>query len=163
MGWFTPFQTKQGIGQYCVLPQKWRWANYGSKISSCICYVGYYRCRFLYFNLLNIWWKNKIKSHNMKALVILSHSWLPFVPLTGLYGKNYFCGSLCRFSGVFSWEKTPLRSPMQITWPWPQVDSFNHGLITVRQKKMWWENFTKSFLSNIINHGEGDVQWQSNI
>ncbi len=33
-------------------------------------------------------------SHNMKALAILSHSWLPFLPLTCLYEKNNFCGSL---------------------------------------------------------------------
>ncbi len=39
------------------------------------------------------------KSHNMKALAILSHSWSPFLPLTCLYGRNKtFVGlwSICR-------------------------------------------------------------------
>ncbi len=27
----------------------------------------------------------------------------------------------------------------------------------------WWETFTHLFLSNIINHGESDVQWQFSI
>ncbi len=26
--------------------------------------------------------------------------------------------------------------------------------------RKWWETFTKLFLSNTINHGESDVQWQ---
>ncbi len=29
--------------------------------------------------------------------------------------------------------------------------------------KWWWETFTKWLLSNIINHGESDVQWQISI
>ncbi len=36
-------------------------------------------CNFLTFHT---------KSHNMKALVILSHSWSPFLPLTCLYWNN---------------------------------------------------------------------------
>ncbi len=74
-------------------------------------------------------------SHNMKALIILSHSWPPFLPLTCLHG-NKNCGSV-QPSGVFSWEKTPSRFSMQSTWPLQQVCRFSHGLITVRQKKMW--------------------------
>ncbi len=50
-------------------------------------------------------------------------------------------------SGVFSWEKTPPRLPMQITWPWPSVSRFCHGLITIRQRKMtcqlFWIIFAK--------------------
>ncbi len=34
-------------------------------------------------------------------------------------------------------KKTPARLLMQITWPWPPVGIFRHGLITVRQTKMW--------------------------
>ncbi len=30
-------------------------------------------------------------------------------------------------------------------------------------KQMWWETFTKVFLSNMINYGESDVQWQISI
>ncbi len=50
-------------------------------------------------------WTFHIKSHNMKALVILSHSWSPFLPLTCLYGKNELFGVSVWTSGVFSWEK----------------------------------------------------------
>ncbi len=82
-------------------------------------------------------WTFHTKSHNMKAVVILSHLWSPFRPLTCLYGKNELLWVSVQPSGVFSWQKTPLRLPMQITWPWPPVGSFSHGLITVRQKKMW--------------------------
>ncbi len=84
-----------------------------------------------------LFWTFHNKSQNMKALVILSHSWLPFLPLTCFYGKNELLWVSMWPSGVFSWEKTPLRLPMQITWPWPPVGRFSHGLITVRQKKMW--------------------------
>ncbi len=78
-------------------------------------------------------WTFHTKSHNMKALVILSHSWTPFLPLTCLYGKN----ELLWASGVFSWEKPLPRLSMQVTLLWPPVGRFNHGLITINQKKMW--------------------------
>ncbi len=42
-------------------------------------------------------WTFHNKSHNMKALVILNHSWSPFLPLTCLYGKNELLWSF----GVF--------------------------------------------------------------
>ncbi len=45
------------------------------------------------------------KSDNMKALVILSHSWSPFLLLTCLYGKNELLRVSARPSGVFSWDK----------------------------------------------------------
>ncbi len=44
-----------------------------------------------------LFWTFHTKSHNMKALVILSHSWSPFLPLTCLYGKMNFCGSMRYF------------------------------------------------------------------
>ncbi len=84
-----------------------------------------------------MFWTFHTKLHNMKALVILSHSWSPFLPLPCLYGKNELLWVSLRPSRVFYWENTPLRLSMQITWPWPPVGSFSHGLITVRQKKMW--------------------------
>ncbi len=84
-----------------------------------------------------LFWIFHTKSHNMKALVILSNSWSPFLPLTCLYRKNELLWVSVRPPRVFSWEKTPLRLPLQITWPWPPVGSFSHGLITLRQKKMW--------------------------
>ncbi len=83
-----------------------------------------------------LFWTFHTKSHNMEALVILSHSWSPFLPLTCSYGKNKLLWVSVWPSGVFSWEKTPPRLLMQITWPWPPVGRFCHGLITVSQKKM---------------------------
>ncbi len=91
-------------------------------------------------SLFAVWlfWTFHNKSHNMTALVILSHSWSPFLPLTCLYGKNEILWVSVRPSGALSREKKlPPDLPMQITWPWPLVGRFNHGLITVRQKKMW--------------------------
>ncbi len=35
-----------------------------------------------------LFWTFHAKSHNMKALIILSHSWSPFLPLTCSYSKN---------------------------------------------------------------------------
>ncbi len=44
------------------------------------------------------------KSHNMKAFIIISHSWSPFFLLTYLFGENELLwGPVCPF-GVFSWE-----------------------------------------------------------
>ncbi len=40
-----------------------------------------------------LFWTFHTKPHNMIALVIRSHSWSPFHPLTCLYEKNYFYGS----------------------------------------------------------------------
>ncbi len=45
----------------------------------------------------------------MKALVSLSHSWSPFLPLTCLYGQKWtFVGLSVQPSGVFSWEQVAL-------------------------------------------------------
>ncbi len=75
------------------------------------------------------------KSHSMKALVILSHSSSPFLPLTCLYGKIFnFYGSLRGILEYFRKKKLP-RFPMQITWPWPPVDRLSHGLIAVHKTK----------------------------
>ncbi len=79
-------------------------------------------------------WTFHTKSHYMKAY-ILSHSWSPFLPCICLYWKNELLWVSVSPSRVFSWEKTLLRLPMQITWPWPPVGIFSHILITVRQKK----------------------------
>ncbi len=81
-------------------------------------------------------WTFHTKSHNIKALVTLSNSWSAFLPLVHMEKMN-FCGSLCSLLEYFLEKKTPLRLPTQITWPWPPVGSFSHGLITVRQRKMW--------------------------
>ncbi len=68
-------------------------------------------------SLFTAWpfWTFHTKSHNMKALVILSHSWSPFLPLTCLYGKREPLWVSVQPSGVFSWRNTPPRLPIQIT------------------------------------------------
>ncbi len=53
------------------------------------------------------------KSHTMKALVILSHSWSPFLPLTCLYENKELLWVPVRSSGVFSQEKTSHSSLFQ--------------------------------------------------
>ncbi len=47
------------------------------------------------------------KSHNMKALIILSYSWSPFLKHTCLYGKVNFYGSLCSLLKYFLENKLP--------------------------------------------------------
>ncbi len=80
---------------------------------------------------LHDFWTFHNKSHNMKPLAILGHSWSPFLPLTCLYGKIY--GLL----GYFREKKLPpdysCKSHGHDHW-WADL---YHGLITVRQKKMW--------------------------
>ncbi len=51
------------------------------------------------------------KSHNMKALVILSHSWSPFLPIICLYGKKWTFVGLC---AVF-WSIFLRKNSSQIT------------------------------------------------
>ncbi len=66
-------------------------------MAACIPYVHVsYLCFWKLPSLFDAWlfWTIHNKSHNMKALVILSHSWSPFLPLTCLYRKNMnLCGS----------------------------------------------------------------------
>ncbi len=59
------------------------------------------------YSLLVAWlfWTFHTKSHNMKSLVILSHSWSPFLQRTCLYGKYELLQVSMRPSGVFSREK----------------------------------------------------------
>ncbi len=84
------------------------------------------------------------KSHNMKALIILSHSWSPFFLLTYLYGENELLVSSVHPFGVFSWEKPP------------KDRRFNIGVyigISAKISKntcVWWaDNQNKSAPSNI--------------
>ncbi len=90
-------------------------------------------------SLLTAWhfWTFHNKSHNMKALVILSHSWWPILPLTFLYVNKWTFAGLCAAFWSIIARRNSSRLHMQITWPWPPVGRFSHGLITVRQKKMW--------------------------
>ncbi len=52
-----------------------------------------------------LFWTCHTKSHNMKALLILSHSWLPFLQLTCLYEKNELLWVSVLHSWKFSWKK----------------------------------------------------------
>ncbi len=79
-----------------------------------------------------VFWTFHTKSHNMKALVIHDHH---FSHLLVYMEKNELLWVSVQPSGILSWEKSLLGLPMQITWAC--VGSFSHGLITVRQKKMW--------------------------
>ncbi len=53
-----------------------------------------------------LFWTCHTKSHNMKALVILNHSWSPFLPLICLYGKKItFVGLFVAFWSIFLRKK----------------------------------------------------------
>ncbi len=57
-------------------------------------------------------WTCHKKSHNMKAVVILNHSWSPFLPLTSYYGKQRtFVGLCADFWSIFLRKKLPLDHP----------------------------------------------------
>ncbi len=82
------------------------------------------------------------ESHNMKAMIILSHSWSPFLLLTYLYGENKLLwGTVCPF-GIFSQDKN---SP------------------SFKRTHLQWDIYTKLSLSNIMKHGKIDVEWQISI
>ncbi len=51
-----------------------------------------------------LFWTFHNKSHNMKALIILSHSWSPFLPLVYMDKMN-FCWSLCGLLEYFLEKK----------------------------------------------------------
>ncbi len=69
--------------------------------------------------------------HNMKALIILSHSWSPFLLLTYLYGENalMFVGHCACFWSIFARKTPPIsrelicnvtllqNSPCPVEWP----------------------------------------------
>ncbi len=62
-------------------------------------------------SLFGTWpfWTFHNKSHNIKELVILSHSWSPFLPITCLYGQNTFVlldSCLFTFYSVHATEST---------------------------------------------------------
>ncbi len=49
------------------------------------------------------------KSDNMKVLVILNHSWSPYVPLSCLYGKKWnFVGLCAAFCSIFARKNAPI-------------------------------------------------------
>ncbi len=85
-------------------------------------------------------WTYHTKSHNMKALVILSHSWSPFLPLTWKCEHNvvklvfvYILLSKCQWvhlalaikNLISSWNKIVMRSCYKIILVW--------------YNKSWWK------------------------
>ncbi len=106
---------------------KWEFVCYNIKVS-------FSGCCMICLKFSNL-------SHNMKALIILSHSRSPFFLLTYLYGGNELLWSPVRPFGVFSWEKT---------YP-------------VSRELICKDTFTKISLSNIIKLDESDVEWQFSI
>ncbi len=52
-------------------------------------------------------WTFHNKSHNIKALIILHHSCLPFLPLSCLSGNMNFCESQCRLLEYFHEKNSP--------------------------------------------------------
>ncbi len=78
-------------------------------------------------------WTFHNKSHNMKELVILRHSWSPFLPLTFYREKVTFMGLCAPFWSIFSRKNSP-RFP-----------------------------FSELFLSNIMKYGKNDIEWQTSV
>ncbi len=55
-----------------------------------------------------LFWTFHTKPHNMKALIILSHSWSPFLPVICLYGKKWtFVGVCAVFCSIFLRKNSP--------------------------------------------------------
>ncbi len=77
-----------------------------------------------------LFWTFHTKSHNMNQLVILSHSWSQFLPLSCLYGNNTFFIGLCvAFWSIFA-RKTLPKLPITMTtneqiWSWPDYCKTN--------------------------------------
>ncbi len=69
----------------------------------------------------------------MKALVILSHSWSPFLPLPCLYGKNELLWVSVRPSGVFSLEKN-----------YSQITHANHMTMITSGLVLSWPEYSKT-------------------
>ncbi len=89
----------------------------------------------------------------MKALVILSHSWTPVHPLTCLYGTNELLWVSVAFWSIFV-RRNSTRSPFQ---PTLHMNSYRDSVVMRNVYRIGL------VLSNIINHGESDVQWQISI
>ncbi len=62
-----------------------------------------------------------ILNHIILKSIGHSNSIMITISPTCLYEKNELVCVSVHPCGVFSWEKTPPRLPLQITWPWPPV------------------------------------------
>ncbi len=78
-------------------------------------------------------WTFHTKSHNMKVLVILSHSWSPFLSLTCFYGKKVtFVGLCAAFWSIFLREN------------YPQITHANHMTMTTSGPIYSWPDYRKT-------------------
>ncbi len=71
------------------------------------------------------------KSHNMKALVILRHSWSPFLLLTCLYGKWTFVDLCAAFWSIFLQKYSS------------QITHTNHMTMTISGQILSWSDYCK--------------------
>ncbi len=78
------------------------------------------------------------KSQNMKAVIILTHSWSPFFLLIYMEKMNFY-RTVCILLGYFT------------------------NSTTFKRTHYKWDTFTKLSLSNIMKRGECDVEWQISI
>ncbi len=77
-------------------------------------------------------WTFHTKSHNMKGLVILSHSWSPFRPLTCLYEKKTFVCLCAAFRSIFLRKNSS------------QIIHANHITMTTCWQILSWSDYRKT-------------------
>ncbi len=78
--------------------------------------ASFYLCCIIFLTFSN-------KSHNMKALIILSHSWLPFFLLIYMEEMN-FCEALWPFWSIFARKNSQFEENSFVmkhlqNYPWP--------------------------------------------
>ncbi len=104
----------------------------------------------LHWNILNLpslftawlFWTFHTKRHSMKALVILSHSWSSFLPLTSLYRKKWtFVGLCVVFWSIFLRKNSP------------QITHANHMTMSTIGQIYSWPDYCKTKENvNIVRH-----------
>ncbi len=120
------------------------WLAYGETVTCCHLKLPFQFAAWHFWTFYN-------KSHNMNAWVIIWKHW-SYMKALAIHDHHFshllvymetvnFCGSLYGLLEYFCEKKLPPRLPMQITWPWPSVGRFSHGLITVTQTKMWTQSW----------------------
>ncbi len=94
-------------------------------------------------SLFTAWliWTFHTKSHNMKALAILSHLWSPFLPLTYLYGNKWMFVGLCAAFWSIFLRRTPSLSWVKNS---PQITHTNHMTMTTSGWIWSWPDYCKT-------------------
>ncbi len=112
------------------------------------CYILHIIFSKMFLGLFFVWllWTYSIQEkwhactygfHGNCFYFMFSVSHIYMISLTSHIFVCQLCISCHCLSSATDWEKTSLILPIQISWPWPPVSSLSHGLITVRQKKIW--------------------------